>query len=1160
MAPPARCFATGRVALLGFWTLEACAGTTSFLKLSAASNDLGDLARTCDADTVRAANVKQLHPILFDLANTTFFRMFRVNLNNPRCPFWNSSSSSGQEAGTSCTAAPLPLEQKSPFGFGKFGSSPFGAPEPPAEGSCTVAPEAANGFPLGSQEGDPLDRSMTREERQLQEVRKEEAGPSCDFEEDLQTYFSDMCSGDGANTDSEDVNLMKNPERNTGYNGSHIWEAMFKENCFEVGSGLPRGRFGGDSGMCYEERVLYRLLSGWHAATTISVAKNYYVPGTKEKSSWAPNPERYMESLGRHPDRSKNLEFSFVVVLRALKKVSPFLQTYPFHTGDSHEDRRTTSLMGRLLDSQVLSVCSPLFEAFDESSLFQTKSKEQRAQLKRQFKSVFTNITVLVDCVKCQRCRLHAKLYSLGLGTALKILLTPPELIAQTIRRDEVVALVNVLWKLSDAIEDARILTELAWSQQQQQANEDSAKAMLAQQAVFDAARDKHAADALHLAEVALSTSTRTMLLDAALGAVRLMGSGGGLSTDAEETLLRSLVVQRPSDEVLLLAKHYAGTRPEMFAKIALEAVAGAPTLGGAVSLPPPGSAASPADAVVIGGGLAGMVATINLLDRGARVVLLDKQPFLGGNSGKASSGINAAVETSVESLIADTTKSAGALVRPALIERLANDSAHAVNWLRTRIAVDLSMRSQLGGHTVTRTLRPKNAFVGAEITFSAGQLLMKLAAERPQQFRLLLNTKWTALERGGAGWRATAVVNGSERVFEATNVVITSGGFGHDVTEPESLLLANRPDLDGFPTTLGPQTTGDGVKIARDIGARLVDLDRVQLHPTGFVDPKRPDERTKTLAAELLRGVGGLILDREGRRFTDELDTRQAVVNGELRATEEGRDLLPPMPPRSFWLVLNGKAAAMADRHTTLYSKKGLLTKVKGVADLAKLLGVTETQLRATYKEYNAAAEVGRDPYNRTVFPAGHWPVELDEDFYVGRIVPVIHYTMGGIAIDDEGHVLSDEDGKPIPGLYAAGEASGGVHGDNRLGGNSLLECTVFGRHIGMNMPLPDRKAVTAAATLVQVGGDSVQQAPQKAMRKITQQDLAEHNSKEQRVWVDLYGLVYDLTDYMDEHPGGVGAIKAVAGKDGTEHFEAVHNREMLESMGFKPIGERTD
>jgi len=219
-------------------------------------------------------------------------------------------------------------------------------------------------------------------------------------------------------------------------------------------------------------------------------------------------------------------------------------------------------------------------------------------------------------------------------------------------------------------------------------------------------------------------------------------------------------------------------------------------------------------------------------------------------------------------------------------------------------------------------------------------------------------------------------------------------------------------------------------------------------------------------LAAELLRGVGGLLLDRRGRRFTNELDTRQAVVNAMLKATAVGTALSPPMPERSFALVLNGKAAAEAELHVGFYAKRGLLTRVSQLSGLATHLGASLSDIQDTYDAYNKAAWLGRDGFNRTVFPAGHWPVEASEDFYVGVVVPVIHYTMGGIAIDSEGHALAERDGLPMPGLYAIGEASGGVHGDNRLGGNSLLECTVFGRRVGLTLPVREASSAAPAST----------------------------------------------------------------------------------------------
>jgi len=390
--------------------------------------------------------------------------------------------------------------------------------------------------------------------------------------------------------------------------------------------------------------------------------------------------------------------------------------------------------------------------------------------------------------------------------------------------------------------------------------------------------------------------------------------------------------------------------------------------------------------------------------------------------------------------------------------------------------------------------------------------------------------------------------------------VVISSGGFGHDAKEAESLMLKNRPDLADFPTTLGPQTTGDGLKIARGLNARLIDMDRVQLHPTGFIDPKKPREHMKTLAAELLRGVGGLILDRNGRRFTNELGTRQAVVDAELRVATAGRDLeRHDFPPRVFSLVLNGKAAKMADRHVTLYTKKQLLKKVRGLHGLATHLSVDLTVLKKTFADYNRAAEAGLDEFNRTVFPEGHWPVEHDEDFYVGHVVPVIHYTMGGIAIDKDGRVLADTNGAAIPGLYAIGEASGGVHGDNRLAGNSLLECTVFGHHVGLSLPIrgPTPAPEVPKSSSEPAKEQSQPQSTDAPLRRITAEELRRHNSSETGNWVVLYGQVYDLTEYIEEHPGGAEAITDVGGMDGTEKFQAVHNRELLDSMGFEPLGE---
>lgn len=100
------------------------------------------------------------------------------------------------------------------------------------------------------------------------------------------------------------------------------------------------------------------------------------------------------------------------------------------------------------------------------------------------------------------------------------------------------------------------------------------------------------------------------------------------------------------------------------------------------------------------------------------------------------------------------------------------------------------------------------------------------------------------------------------------------TGGYAADF-DPAGLLAKYRPELLDLPTTNGEHCQGDGAKMAFEIGANGIDLDKVQVHPTGLVDPNEPDAKVKFLAAEALRGVGGLLLNRDGERFADELGHR---------------------------------------------------------------------------------------------------------------------------------------------------------------------------------------------------------------------------------------------------------------------------------------------
>ena len=254
---------------------------------------------------------------------------------------------------------------------------------------------------------EPVDRTISDVEgKSLLEQRDVE---SCDNPL-VPDFWLDMCSSIPTNA-SEYVNLQLNPERWTGYNGSHVWDAIYNENCF--------AKMGGLDEMCYEERVLYRLLSGMHASTNIHISVAFYPPSkAKNRTQWASNPKRFVDQYGNKPEYLKNLYFSFVVLLRAVRRAGPYLYHLPFKgSGSVEESQRTQALVRRLLDSGLMTSCSSVFEAFDESLMFSSNLSDSssptfmsdnsvKATLKSQWKGVFHNISQVT--FKYTACMMHA--------------------------------------------------------------------------------------------------------------------------------------------------------------------------------------------------------------------------------------------------------------------------------------------------------------------------------------------------------------------------------------------------------------------------------------------------------------------------------------------------------------------------------------------------------------------------------------------------------------------------------------------------------------------------------------------------------------------------------------------------------------------------------
>ena len=1111
-------------------TLDFLAIPPSFIPnfLPGADEEIADAL--CTIDDLERANDSQLNFIFRELQQTIFFQHFVVDLEH-KC---NSFKDDTKKA------------EKTPRG--QSSSLPFidGGSENDDEGEgflCSGGGDDVDedAIPLcsvdaGDDGGDEMDKmfSDTFSWEQTTDKIVQEEDPPCDDPDDDQTdgvfnvpdtFWMDMCSNIHKGEGTKLVNLALNPERNTYYNGTHIWNAIYEENCITTDES------------CLEERVLYRLLSGMHTSTTLSIARNYYPPSKRNnRTDWEANPEYFMERFVDHPEHIRNLHFSYVVMLRAIKKASDYLYEYDIASGNTMEDESSRILLKRLLDTTILRSCSNVFSAFDESVMFQEDDSESNMVLRESFKGVFHNISSILDCVQCQQCKLHGKLTMLGYGTALKVLFvkSPKNLILE---RNEVVALINTAARLSENLVEVRELTTMYWEKERTK--------------ISNLETATEAGRASSVVASSLSTPYDSFdVLDITIGVISTAGRQGIMSVEREKELINMALARQP--ELMIIGKHYHND-PKRFIMMSKELG----ELASEVSSVP----VKPPDAIVVGSGLAGLAAALNILDRGGTVVIIEKEHLMGGNSNKASSGINGycphneTCHDSEEVFRNDTIRSAGAVADLDLIDILVTKSSQAVLWLKNRVNVDLSLLAQLGGHSNKRTHRPNNGMAGAEIIYNIQKTVRSF--EKTGRVKILVDTRVQELLTTGhdgkiIGVRTESTTDRGGLDILADNVILATGGFASDRSSG-SYLDQHRPELMSFPATAGGFSTGDGITLATTLGAATRDMDKVQLHPTGWVDSTDPTNPTKILAAELMRGVGGILIDDAGNRFVNELGTRAYVTEQMLKHDKEFLKTgkwNPSTEIPTFSLVLSSSAAADGKKHVDMYCHKGLMTKVEGIDALARHMNMDTTKVTKTIREYQLAAKKRLDEFGKTSFRGVPAEDLKHETFYIGTVTPVLHYCMGGIKINPEGSVIR-EDGTAIEGLHAAGEVTGGVHGVNRLGGNSLLECTVFGTVVGQKLPIKEEGTYR-----ISVGGEEINAAPSNSrtqksneLKNIEMNELAKHNTEED-LWVAIHGVVYDFTEFAHEHPAGFKSIFGLAGTDGTRAFDAVHNLGMLDDF----------
>ncbi|XP_072424820.1 ERO1-like protein alpha [Chiloscyllium punctatum] len=419
---------------------------------------------TCDIETIQDFNNKKLFPKIQELLESDYFRYYKVNLKKP-CPFWSDSSHCGLR-------------------------------------DCAVQPCEPNEIPAGIR-SESLKYTMeanviSQHDRDCEKAEKLGAVNNSLSEETKQAVLDwnrhddstdNFCEVDDEHCpDAEYVDLLLNPERYTGYKGPEawkIWNSIYEENCFKPNSirrpfnPLLPGRGDEDGtfyswlqGLCLEKRSFYRAVSGLHTSINIHLSARYLLRDTWYERKWGHNITEFKQRFdaqitnGEGPRRLRNLYFLYLIELRALAKVLPFFErsTFQLYTGNNAQDTKNKKLL-----LEILHLAKSFPFPFDEHSLFAGETKEAE-NLKEEFRLHFKNISRIMDCVGCFKCRLWGKLQTQGLGTALKILFSEKQIknLPESgpsqrfhLKRQDIVALLNAFGRISTSIQELQNFTEL---------------------------------------------------------------------------------------------------------------------------------------------------------------------------------------------------------------------------------------------------------------------------------------------------------------------------------------------------------------------------------------------------------------------------------------------------------------------------------------------------------------------------------------------------------------------------------------------------------------------------------------------------------------------------------------------------------------------------
>lgn len=441
-------------------------------------------------------------------------------------------------------------------------------------------------------------------------------------------------------------------------------------------------------------------------------------------------------------------------------------------------------------------------------------------------------------------------------------------------------------------------------------------------------------------------------------------------------------------------------------------------------------------EVIIIGAGGAGLAAGITAKELGAKTIVLEKMAFPGGNTMVSGGGMNAAVEADYKAagvedspkLHAEQTLAAGDnRADPALVEILAKGAPESVEWLK-KIGVKFRPGIyQIYGGLWPRCRNPEGQS-GSDYIKAGTAYAKKIGLE------ILPGHKVTSIirEKPNAG-RVLGVeveVGGKKQYWRATRgVIAASGGYAANA----EMCGFFDPRLTKLNTTNQPCSTGEVLRAIQDVNGLAVGMDYIQCIP--WTAPGY------TSTADVFQAIEYTIfVNKEGKRYVAEDNRRDVIRDATLAQTDQTVFQLCDTDGyeehKKFYYEMNEAAL-----------KNGVLFRCNTIEEAAAKVKIPAAELKKTVEEFNAEVDSKKDPFGRT--PKMLVRKIVKAPFYIGPFGMCRHHTMGGARIDTKARVL-DREGKVIPGLYAAGEVTGGIHGTNRVGGNAIADIFTFGRIAG--------------------------------------------------------------------------------------------------------------